>query len=191
MKAMKLMLLLSGPVAVGKTSVAKALIERYKFHGVRSGGYLSELAKREGLPTDRAGLQALGDKLDSESDYSWLIENIAKPAINASPDLDFWIVDCVRKKRQTEHFRDQFAASVCHVHLTATEELLEKRYSKRIELGEEYLGGTSYEVAIKHPNEVLSRNLGALADLNICVDDLNAEDIAASILAYLMEKGYA
>jgi hypothetical protein len=45
-----------------------------------------------------------------------------------------------------------------------TEEILRARYDARLVAGGEYEGGTPYDVAIGHPNEVASRGLIRIAD---------------------------
>src|SRR5256885_10800615 len=100
-------LLLSGPVAAGKSSVAALLVERGGFARVRSGHFLSEYATARGLTPDRQTLQEVGDRLDIETDYRWLVDEVAAPAIASNPNQARWLVDAVRKHRQVEHFRNR------------------------------------------------------------------------------------
>ena len=61
---------------------------------------------------DRLILQDLGDSLDVATDYRWLIDDFARPAIELNPDQGRWIVDAVRKTRQIQHFREAFGDAV-------------------------------------------------------------------------------
>lgn len=57
---MKFMLLLSGSIASGKSSVANELISLYGFHSVGTGRYLAGLCQDIGLKNNRRNLQDLG-----------------------------------------------------------------------------------------------------------------------------------
>jgi adenylosuccinate synthase len=181
----KRILLLSGPVAVGKTAIADVLLKQEGFERLRSGGFLLEFAEKHGLGTDRAGLQELGDRFDVESDYRWIVDDVAGPAVEARPEQLRWLMDAVRKHRQVEHFRSAWGAKAVHLHLTASEELLRRRYEARMASGAEYLGNTSYDAAIAHPNEIESRSLIRIADLVVAVDGLSPEQIVQMAMTRL------
>lgn len=161
----RLILLLSGPVAAGKSTLSKALVENYGFKSIRSGRYLQTLAQDHTLDVSRQTLQMLGDGLDDVTDFAWLIDDVAAPLIDGEPNQTLWLLDSVRKARQVEHFRARFRDDVLHVHVVAPEEELRRRYEERLTKGGEYEGGTPYDEAITHPNEVSSRALGKIADL--------------------------
>ncbi|MDZ4077625.1 MULTISPECIES: hypothetical protein [Hydrocarboniphaga] len=153
------------------------------FKRLRSGAFLAQYAESNGLQNDRAGLQRIGDELDSSTDYKWLIDQIAVPAFEAECGQRRWLVDAVRKPRQVEHFRSTFADDhVSHAHLTAPEMLLRERYEARLTSGGEYAGNTRYEAAIQHPNETAARGLIDIADTVVDVHHLTARDIATRIL---------
>ena len=185
---MKLLLLLSGPVAVGKSAVATTLVQDHGFQSIKSSTHLKSLAADRGLTVSRTALQQLGDILDEQTDFGWLIEDVAGPAIDGQPHRDFWLLDCVRKKRQVEHFRDRFGADVLHVHLNASEEVLEKRYADRLAAGGE-TGNVDYPSAKAHPNEIAARNLIEIADLVIDLGDTPAQAAASAILGKSKERG--
>ena len=63
------LVLLSGPIAVGKTTLADFLIREFGFHRVRSSDYLKSLAAARGIRESRDVLQELGDELDYSTDY--------------------------------------------------------------------------------------------------------------------------
>lgn len=179
---MKSLVLFSGPVAVGKSAVASVLIENHGFARIRSGPYLQELATQLGKGHSRAELQGLGNELDVETDYRWLIDQVAASAIFANPDRELWLLDSVRKERQVLHFRDRYGPRLLHLHFTAPEKVLRARYEQRMALGGEYAGNTPYSTASKHPNEQSARALSASAD---CVIDLHqtSPDEAANAIA--------
>ena len=184
------LVLLSGPIAVGKSAVAAVLIERYSFSRISSGRYLAELAKLKGLSGNRGELQELGDTLDRESDYKWLIDDVAKPLIENGGISQNWLIDSVRKARQIEHFRVNYGTMVLHVHLSAEESILRKRYEGRLASSGKYEGVTPYSAAVVHPNELSARSLVTIADLQIDLGNTSPDEAARSIIGKA-ERGKA
>jgi len=173
----KRLLLFSGPMACGKTSISEVLQARYGFFPVSSGAYLrAELTARYQM-LDRHNLQELGDALDKETDFSWLIESVAIPAITARPDVENWLVDAVRKPRQVELFRNRFTDAVKHVHVVVSEAVLKQRYASR---NPHHL--PQYETDVSHPNEQCARSLASLADQILDTEGLTPSDIADQII---------
>jgi cytidylate kinase len=78
----KTLLLLSGPIAVGKTAVRDELVANHRFDYVRSGRYLTEMANKHSLTVGRTSLQDLGDQLDEATDFRWLLDDVIVPALN-------------------------------------------------------------------------------------------------------------
>lgn len=181
MNAKLVILLLSGPVAAGKSTLATKLVEDHGFRTIRSGNHLRSVAAQLGSATTRRALQELGDSFDLSTDYLWLIDDVASPQIEAAPDHARWLLDSVRKERQVEHFRSRFP-HVVHVHLTATEEVLRARYDMRLAAGGEYEGCTPYDVAVGHPNEVASRGLIRIADH--VVDSTSGSAVEAVLIKF-------
>lgn len=175
-------MLLSGPVAVGKSAVAQALISIHRFASIRSGPYLRELALAQGNGQGRADLQELGDELDVRTDYAWLVNDVVPRAFQANQAHDRWLLDCVRKPQQITHFRERYGAAVLHIHFSAPEAILRTRYENRLAAGDEYVGNTPYSVAVTHSNELAARSLVAVADLIIDLHRVTPAE-AASIIA--------
>ena len=156
---MNRLLLLSGPMASGKTSVCAALQEFHGFVPISSGSFLRAYLAARSEPLDRHNLQELGDSLDKVTDFSWLIESVAEPAIQAQPDVENWLLDAVRKPRQVELFRLRFGNALRHVHIIAPDSILQQRCITR--------GATDvneYNNSVLHPNEQSARLLSGLAD---------------------------
>lgn len=176
MASLEMLVLLSGPVAVGKTTLRQALMASHGFEQVRSSAYLKQLAEQRSLAGERTGLQDLGDELDRLTDYRWLLDEVAKPGLAALPEQRRWLVDAVRKHRQVEHFRAAYGDAVLHVHLNASEEVLRRRYAERRD-------ATTYDAAIRHDNEIASRSLIEIADFVIDTGSTSAEEGAQQIIA--------
>jgi adenylosuccinate synthase len=129
----------------------------------------------------------VGDLLDAETDYRWLLDDVSKPAIVSTFGKRRWVVDAVRKDRQVSHFRDEFGHTVDHVHLFASEEVLRARYEHRQQSGDDYVGDVPYEKAIQHPNEVSARSLIEIADHAIDIGLKTPAEAADEILAKIVE----
>jgi adenylosuccinate synthase len=179
---MDIFLLLSGPVAVGKSWLANELIARQNFKSIRTGAYLVESARAQSLAINRTNLQQVGDALDLQTDYRWVLDSVADPAVNADTRNRLWLLDSVRKERQVEHFSTQYGASIFHVHLRAPEDVLEWRYEARRASGADYSSDTPYGIAILHPNEVAARGLEAIADLVVDVSKVALSETVAAIV---------
>ena len=177
--SIKSLVLLSGPIAVGKTSVREELLAKHGYNYVRSSGYLIDLAGKQGRGEARTSLQDLGDRLDMETDYRWVLDEVARPAFAAHPDKFHWLVDAVRKRRQVEHFREAFGPRVLHVYLNAQEEVLQQRYAARLASDKD---ATPYDIAIRHENEVASRDLIHIADLVLDAGVASPQELAREIV---------
>lgn len=176
------LVLLSGAVGAGKTSVTTALVDAYGFRKVSTSRYLTGLAAAQGLAAERTVLQQLGDTLDVQTDYAWPVSvTVGQMKEAAGREPLIWLLDAVRKSKQVIHFREAFA-HVLHVHLTASEETLRTRYLQRQSSGDRREAAVSYEALVRHPNEVASRALSSIADVVYNSSDRSADSIAEDIV---------
>lgn len=173
--------LFSGPSAVGKSTVATALITRHGFTKIATSAYLRPLALERGLDTAKATLQQLGDGLDVQTGFAWVLDRVARPALDANPLLMRWLFDSVRKPEQAALFQDAFPAQVLHVHLDGDEAYLRKNYEYRLANDPAHAGDTPYEQVIAHSNEIASRSLGGIANMCIDVTLQSTEEVAKDI----------
>lgn len=160
---MKVLLLLSGPSAVGKSLLSNFLTEHHHFSRVTTSGYLRTIAESRSKLVSKAALQELGDDLDSQTNFGWVVDLVARPTFERFPAVSRWLVDSVRKCQQVAAFRTSFGTCVFHAHLTAPEEMLRARYECR-EQGRGTVT-TPYEDVVAHPNEISARSLQSVADV--------------------------
>jgi hypothetical protein len=189
MTTMRALVLLSGPMAVGKSTVATELIGSHSFRTLRSSPFLNALIRSRGEEPSRASMQQLGDALDASTNFSWVVDDVATPMINASPEVGRWLFDAVRKHQQVSRFRQRFGDAILHVHLTAPDEELRRRFSSRIVGAPQIDYLSDFDRSIRHPNEVASRSLESIADLVLQVHQLTAGQIATSIMTKLTGDG--
>ena len=177
-----MILLLSGPAGIGKSSLSVELIERHGFKAIKSSEHLKSIAELRSLVITRLNLQEIGDQLDIDTDYRWVVDQVAAPQITAAKHQALWLLDSVRKPRQVKHFRETFGNQILHIHLHASEDTLRHRLSTRTRHtnADEY--EISYEELVLHPNEIAARSLGEIADIVILYDDISASHAAKIIL---------
>jgi adenylosuccinate synthase len=160
-------------------------MQTHGFNRISSGDFLRKVATARGEPLGREALQRLGDALDQDTDFQWVITEVATPAVLTSPSASNWLFDAVRKKRQLEHFRIQFE-NVFQVHLMAPESVLIERYTARLvssgTSADYEIGMSEYRSAIAHPNEMEARSLGAFADRVFDTSMATAMEIASEIV---------
>jgi adenylosuccinate synthase len=118
---------ISGAVGSGKSQLAESLCARF------NGEHYSTrqmLMRRHRGRDDRGDLQKLGEKLDRDSGGSWVRDELSREIWDLK-DRDLAVIDAVRTREQIEFLRRSFARRVVHVHVTASDETLRKRYERR------------------------------------------------------------
>lgn len=120
-------IVLSGPVASGKTTLADILTARFGCHIFKTRELIATVL---GTRSERVSLQRAGDKLDRTTGGRWVAEAVARSA-SRLPESAVLIIDSARIKDQIDAIRDAFGARVVHVHLTASVAELRNRYASR------------------------------------------------------------
>src|SRR5262245_45799344 len=110
----RLIVVLTGPVASGKSSLAQKLVERFDFHRVKTWQLIRDRSPNVELSRER--LQARGEELDRETSGEWVSHDLDKLAREGdwSPNAQI-VLDAVRIKEQIKPLRRW--AHVLHVHL--------------------------------------------------------------------------
>ena len=170
-----ILVVLSGPTAVGKSTLSTVLTTTHGFAVIPTSAHLKSLAADRGIAPTKDQLQNLGDELDVQTNFSWVVEDVLRPSVSHGGENRRWLLDSARKQRQLELIRRDYGPAVFHVHLTADEELLRERYQARSRVVPDH---ANYDEVSSHPNELESRSLGRFADLVI---DVSREDIRAAV----------
>lgn len=122
----------SGRIAIGKTSVSKALAEELKCPWTGFGDYVRRVAIKRGLNAeDRNQLQALGESLIQEHGFEWFCKEVIAAA-NWASDLPL-VVDGIRHVEAFQTIRRLLPSHrIVLIHLTLdSEELLGERARER------------------------------------------------------------
>lgn len=173
---MRLVLVLSGAVGSGKSTVGNAVMV------AASATRLSTremIIARKQVPSERQPLQVAGDELDQETDFAWIADDLAALA---PPSDAIIIIDAVRRSEQIVRLRERFGEIVHHVHVVASPEELSRRHHAR-QLGDHNVAEPQdYETVRESLTEQGVSSLADGADVIIDVTRLDHESIIASVL---------
>ncbi len=180
---MRNVILASGPVAVGKSEVARAVADRYHARRLSTGDLI-----RASLPpgSNRAAQQEAGDKLDRQTKGRWVADALGRLRQEDAgvARAHTVVVDSVRRIEQVDHVRAAFGneTRVLHVHLTASDDVLRRRYRSRKRASDP----DDYEQVRARPPESEIESLAAPADIVIDYSgELPAGDAAVRVAARL------
>lgn len=121
-------ILLSGRVCAGKSTLCANLVARFGAHPLRTKELIKRLVSR--VSSDRASLQHGGDLLDRRTKGTWVCEELTR----LIKDLDsnaIAVVESVYIPAQIDAIRRAYGPRVFHIHLNAPEDVLSARYEKR------------------------------------------------------------
>lgn len=178
-------IVLSGRISTGKTTLASALASRFGCEQVRTKDLIRELlpdtAKR------RSAMQAAGDRLDRRDKGAWVATAVSK-RVQSLPDTTNVVVDAVRIRGQIDELRRAFGPRVVHVHLKAPPEELERRYGRRSKRRGEL---RSYRSLSKNRTERDVATLEAIADVVIDTKLCSVDDVVVRAACHLGYYGRA
>ena len=169
--SVKHVVLISGPIASGKTTLSRLLELRLGFCVLSTRAVLSLLAR------DRRSLQSLGASLDESTDGRW-VRDALLGLQSRSPTKSSFVVDSVRTLNQVRWFQETFGGFVTHVHLTARAEVLRGRYGSRFE-------GNRYQDVVADPVERKVGSLAPSADLVADTGVQGPDSVADSVADHL------
>lgn len=177
----KLVVVVSGPVAGGKSELAKELARR--FAGARlSTRTLLVPHLADGQQPTRRALQDIGAQLDERTGGSWVADGFSREVFEASEQLI--VIDAARIAGQVEALRAAFGRGVRHVHITSSRETCAQRFNLR-RTGADILEDLSYEEVMADPTEAGVDDLGEMADVRIDTDRSAPRDVVVRAAAQL------
>jgi adenylosuccinate synthase len=171
-------ILLSGPVASGKTTLAELLVRRYEHHLFKTRELIGSLT---GTEPAREQLQDAGERLDRKTKGVWVADALER-VVAGLPEGVTVIVDSVRIKSQIEAIRNAYGPRVIHVHLNAPRSILARRYLNRSGPVTEL---ASYAAVRKNETESRIEELQESADVVIDTQRNTTEDVFVRVAAHL------
>jgi adenylosuccinate synthase len=175
----------SGPVGAGKSTLARNLADRYGLAYVRTQDLMRDIAIERGeeLPPERRALQEYGEKLDVETSGRWVADQVSAMISRGDVVGPLVIIDAVRIVRQIDSLRDAFPSEVAHIHVHAPTEVLAKRYKARVDSGLTELA--DYEAVSANKTEASVGDLASDADVSIDTAQSSEGDVLARAAAAL------
>jgi adenylosuccinate synthase len=182
---------LSGKIGAGKTSLCERLVDQASTKLVKTRELIEILATATidgSFRVGRISLQEFGEKLDRESGGKWVADGLDK-FLHREPNLETVIIDAVRIQAQVDELRNRYGLNVFHIHLTAADEIVAKRYSHR---APKFAEVASYEEASQNPTEANIEHLALKADALIDTSFCTPEDVwvRAATHLHLFPRNY-
>ena len=174
---------LSGPVSAGKSTLARLLHERYGAHSVRTREFIKKRLPR--VKDERRALQRAGERLDRADNGAWVREGLVgviEAAQAGTTPTGMFVVDSVRIPGQIEAIRQAYGPAVHHVHLYAEDDELRHRYAQK---GERTRELPEYREVQKNKTERGIVELAKLADLVVATDRCSPEAVLVRATALL------
>lgn len=174
---------LSGPVSAGKSTLAKLLQDRYGANVVRTRDIIKERPPR--VKNERRALQRAGERLDRADNGAWVREGVVRiieTAQAGTTPTGMFVVDSVRIPAQIEAIRQAYGPAVHHVHLYAEDSELGQRYAQRANRTREL---PAYQELRKNKTERGVVELANLADLVVATDRCLPEAVLVRATALL------
>lgn len=160
--------LISGPICSGKSVFVGNLAERHEAKIIKTRDLILKAKPR--TKNERRALQRAGEALDRADGGAWvgnaLLKMLEARKRGATP-TGLFVVDSVRIAGQIEAIRKAFGADVHHIHLTAEESELKRRYRDRAASSDQ---DASYEELKKSKTERSIEDLAQLADVVVATD---------------------
>ena len=130
-------LLLSGPICAGKSSIAKKLSDKYNAHIFKTNRLLESYLHKKNKSITRSILQKEGESLDEKTNGKWVSDALFEKLNVEEITEGIIIVDSIRIIGQAHEIRKAFGGTrsettVYHLHLTSeNRSVLERRYKRR------------------------------------------------------------
>ena len=168
-------LVVSGPVSSGKSTLCDSLADRFNVVHFKTRQLL--LALYPEVAAERKAMQELGDQLDKRTRGGWVRDGLDRKIRDEHlPDDAIVVVDAVRIPGQVHALRKAYgSARVTHIHLHAPNKELARRYANRPHEGVREL--PSYREVTKNITESKVPLLETIADIVIDTHRCTKKDV--------------
>lgn len=189
MRNKNIIIIISGEIASGKSSICKRLEEKFGFYTLGTKGALQEIAKKQNkgnLPEKRDFLQKFGEKQDKDTNGKWVLDYF-QSEINKHQRV---IIDSARILGQVTSFRESYGDSVFHIYLDAPLEKRRERFILRKKNEDDFNSVKEAKIKFEQysndPTEKQVHSLRPKSDLVVYTQDsMNPMDHVIRIASYL------
>lgn len=171
---------LSGSIGAGKTTLAQLLVDRFKAVHIKTRELLTSLGRD--VPQERRALQNFGEVLDRKTNGTWVRAGLQEIR-DKMPHDRLIVLDSVRILQQIEAIRSSYGRRVVHIHLTADLAVLKQRYRERRSGRTKEL--PSYAAVRSNPTERRVEELGEVADVLIRTDRSTPDDVLVRVASHI------
>jgi adenylosuccinate synthase len=132
----KQIVLLSGNISSGKSTLSNLLQEQFGLHVLKTKKVIQNIAIQKlgrEVENERRAMQKFGESLDKETRGRWVrdaLSRLIRDLGSAGTEARI-VVDAVRILDQIRAIRQAYSFSVVHVHLKAPSDILDSRYKRR------------------------------------------------------------
>ena len=179
-------ILLSGPVASGKSMLASRLSDRFNMNLLKTSALLGVMMT-ESCQRGRIALQDRGDDLDRITQGRWVLDGLRQMLQREATSTNV-VVDSVKIQEQIDAIRDAYASLVTHIHMTAPLDVLTARYESR-EGSSPQAESLSYQDVCLNQTESLADGLSEIADVVIDSNRCTEEDVLVRVASHLRLYG--
>lgn len=176
----KQILILTGQVSAGKTTLSNNLEQRFGFQALKTKEYLARLAGPHLM--ERGAMQDFGQELDQQTKGTWLRDVLLDSTKNLPVDA-LIVVDAARIPEQIEGIRRALPQRVVHIHLHAPIEELARRYTQRRK--GEFKEFATYAEVTQNRTESHVATLAETADVVIDTTRCTESDVVVRAAAHL------
>lgn len=185
MKSKPMLIILSGSLCTGKSTLSNNLAEHNDFVIFKSREVLKKIAPTEFISkhsTVREGLINYALDLDRLTNGSWIADNLPYEIIETGKV----ILDCIRLISQLEALLNKFntTANIYHIHLKSSDNILSQRFSVRDENKRKNIVNSEndFSEAREHIIEQQSAELESYADLVINTDYITKIQVYETVI---------
>jgi adenylosuccinate synthase len=172
--------LLSGAISSGKSTLARGLEEQYGMRVFRTKEVLTRSLSQH-LEKGRLALQDEGDRLDNETRGRWVVSEFYD-WLNSNEEVTVAVIDSVRRLDQIAAIREAFGSRVTHIHLTAPQEELELRFNRR--RSQHTDRDYEYSDVKKNATEQQIETMASSADIVVNTQRCASSDVLTRTISY-------
>lgn len=175
--------LLSGRICSGKSELVRLLKEKHGAKIIKTRELI--LKKAPKTKQERKALQLAGQRFDNKDGGAWVAEELQRVidqhATGRTPE-GLYVVDSVRVQGQVDAIRKAYRDKVHHIHLTASDEELRRRFEERSNTEDE---SVPYEDLKRNRTESRVEKLRDVADIVVSTDRCSEEAVMVRATALL------